>query len=65
MREAVQLGAAAAEVAAAEVVDVAGVAADSSRTARACGTNMAMDTKKGAIFMVASVGEGVQNSGKY
>lgn len=52
MREAVQLGAAAVEV-----VDVADVAVDSARTARARGTNRAMETQKGAVFMVASVGE--------
>lgn len=52
MREAVQLG-----VAAVEVVDVADVAMDSVRTARACGTNRATETQKEVIFMVASVGK--------
>lgn len=45
MREAVQLGAAAADV-----------AEDSARTASACGTHRAMETQKGVVFMVASVG---------
>jgi hypothetical protein len=57
MREAVQLGAAAVEV-----VDVADVAVDSARTARARGTNRAMETQKGAVFMVASVGEEINAS---
>ena len=44
-----QLGAAA--------VDVADVTEDSARAARACGTNRAIETQKGAaVFMVASVG---------
>lgn len=43
----VQLGAAAVEV-----VDVADIAMDS---ARARGTNRAIETQKGAVFMVASV----------
>jgi hypothetical protein len=50
MREDVQLGAAAVEV-----VSVADIAVDSVRTARARGTNRAIETQKGAIFMVASV----------
>lgn len=57
MREAVQLGAAAAEV-----VDVADIAMDSVRTARAGGTNRAIETQKGAIFMVASVGKEINVS---
>ena len=52
-----QLGAAAVEV-----VDVADVAADSARTARARGTNRAMEAQKEAIIMVASVGEEINAS---
>lgn len=52
MREAVQLGAEAVEVA-----SVADVVMDSVGTARTRGTDKAMETKKGAIFMVASVGK--------
>lgn len=59
IREAVQLGAAAVEV---EVVDVADAAMDSVRTARARGTNRAIETQKGAIFMVASVGKEINVS---
>lgn len=54
MMEDVQLGAAAVEI-----VNVADIAMDSARTARARGTNRAIETHKGAIFMVASVGKGV------
>jgi hypothetical protein len=50
MREDVQVGAAAVEV-----VDVA-------EAARACGTNRAMETQKGVIFMVAGVGWGINVS---
>jgi hypothetical protein len=57
MREAVQLGAAAVEV-----VDVADAAVDSARTAGARGPNRAMETQKGAVFMVASVGEEINAS---
>jgi hypothetical protein len=57
MREDVQLGAAAVEV-----VDVADIAMDSVRTARARGTNRAIETQKGAIFMVASVGKEINVS---
>jgi hypothetical protein len=52
MREEVQLGAVAVEV-----VDVADIALDSVRSARACGTKRATETQKRAIFMVASVGK--------
>jgi hypothetical protein len=52
MREAVQLGAAAVEV-----VDVADIVLDSVRSARARGTNRAIEAQKGAIFIVASVGK--------
>lgn len=41
--------------AAVEVVDVA-------EAARACGTNRAMETQKGVIFMVAGVGWGINVS---
>lgn len=53
MREAVQLGAAAVEV------DVADIDVDS---ARASGTNRAIETQKGVTFMVASVGKKVNAS---
>jgi hypothetical protein len=57
MGEAVQLGAAAVEV-----VDVAEFAMDSVRTARTRGTNRAIETQKGAVFMVASVGKEINVS---
>lgn len=57
MREAVQLGAVAVEV-----VGVADIVVDSVRAARACGTNRAMETQKGAIFKVATVSEGMNES---
>lgn len=57
MREDVQLGAAAVGV-----VDVADIAMDSVRSARARGTNRAIETQKGAIFMVASVGKEINVS---
>jgi hypothetical protein len=50
MREDVQVGAAAVEE-----VDV-------EETARACGTDRAMETQKGVIFMVAGVGWGINVS---
>lgn len=46
-RDAVQLGA--------EAVDVADVATDSAGSARARGSNRAIEAQKGAIFMAASV----------
>jgi hypothetical protein len=57
MREDVQVGAAAVEV-----VNVADIALDSVRTARARGTNRAIESQKGAIFMVASVGKEINVS---
>lgn len=50
MREDVQLGAVAVEV-----VDVADIAMDPVGSARAHGPSRAIATKKGAVFMAASV----------